>query len=408
LLATLVFVTWIAATGGPNQADSDQSTVAVVAIARGQFHCAYPRDEQTPTPPLYPMLAGAVVAAAGLDGPKVNPTFDLGPDCRSGAAILGQLTPHHVRQVLWVGVIGFLALLAGFIALLRAAGRGRCWWECLGVLLLACLVPVIESVATFFHPNDLLAMGLVLGAMACCLSSRWAWAGVLVGAACMAHQFALLVAVPLAVLAVTERRFRFVVAAVATAGVIAVTALGLTGWGAIRAIVGEGIAPTSAVTWVDHLGLSNNGLAVVSRILPLVLAGALALIAARRLGREIHTPSLFCELLALCLGLRLVFEINLVGYRFMAYVVMLLVIELVNARVRWVVVAWVVAVSLIWPVSSDFHSGVLGDQKLLLQLVAIATYLLMVAPPLVRACLTGTGVPASTAATVPEDSTPTG
>ena len=398
VLAAVVFVALVAAIGGPSRADDQQSTVAALAIARGEFHCAYPHDEPTPTPPLYPMLAGAVVAAGGLDGPTVNAT--AGPDakCPSAAHIFDQITPRGLQRVLWVGVFGWLGLLAGFVALLRAAGRGKSLWECLGVLVFACLVPVIECVASIFHPNDLLAMGLVLGAMACCVSSRWAWGGVLIGAACMTHQFALLVAVPMAVMTLAERRLRLVVAATATAVLIAGTAVVLTGSGVLRAILGEDITPNSDVTWVDHLGLGNDALAVVARMVPLVLAGLLALVAIRRLGRALWGAPLFCALMAMCLGLRLVFEINLLGYRFTAYVVMLVVIDWVNSRVRWVTVAWVAAVSLIWPVSADFHSGVLGDRKLLLQLMAIVTYFLMVAPQLVQACLPdavghGTGPP---------------
>jgi hypothetical protein len=403
VLATVVFVAWIASNGGPNAGDSDQSVVAVLAIARGQYHCAYPPDEATPMPPLYPMLAAGVVAAAGLDGPQVKDSPGLGPDCRSGSNIMGQVTKSHLTRVLWVGMIGWLALLAGFIALLRAARRGRTLWECVGVVVLACLLPAAETITTYYHPNDLLAMGLVLGAFACCLRSRWGWAGALTALACLSHQFALLVAVPLAVLTLAERRWRFVGAAVLTTAAVAGAAVALTGWRVVRAIVGEGVAPSAMITWVDRLGLGNDSLAVVSRWLPLVLAAALALVAVKRVGPSVWAPELLCSLMAMCLGLRLVFEINLVGYRLVAYVVMLLVLDWVCGRVRWLTVAFIVAVCLVWPLNSTFT---LADQVLLVQAVAAVAYFFLVSPRFVRACIDGPSEAAPTVPAVP-DATPT-
>jgi hypothetical protein len=252
------------------------------------------------------------------------------------------------------------------------------------VVVLASLAPVISCVRTIFHPNDLLAMGLMLGAVACCISSRWAWAGVFIGSACMAHQFALLVAVPLLVLAPSQNRARFVVGAAVTAATIAGSATALAGWGVVHAIMGNG-ASYPADTLVDHLGLEVHGLVVVSRIVPLIAAGLLAAVAAQRIGRGQMTPPLLCSLVAVCLGLRLLFEVNLYGYYLAACAVMLLAVEVIGGRVRWTVVAWLLVVALVFPIDPHFNWFVVR-QLLPVQVIAVMSYLALVAPSFVRAC----------------------
>lgn len=393
-LATVLFVTWISLIGGPTPADASQSTVEVLALARGQFNCVYPADQHTPTPPLYPLVAAAVVAATGIDGPRIpSPSWPLGPHCENGLNIMDQISASHQTEVEWVGMIGWLVLLGGFVALLRAVGRGRSLWECAGVVVLACLVPVFECIASTFHPNDLMAMGLVLGAMACCVRARWGAAGALIGLACMTHQYALLAAVPLAVLTLAERRFRFVVWAGVTAAAVLGITVALAGWSVLRSVVGEGIVPTSAATWVDKLGLGNDGLAVLSRIVPLVLAGVLGLIAARRLGREAWSPPLLCSLMASCIGFRLVFEINLIGYRFAAYAVMLLALDCVVHRVRLLTFGWLIAVSFIFPWWGFFNATWLGEQEVPIQVLLVVWYYAAAAAPWVRS-VAGGAVPA--------------
>lgn len=389
VLATVLFVTWVALIGGPSSGDADQSTVAVLAIARGDYHCAYPSDEHTPTPPLYPMVAAAVVAAAGLAGPTVDAaSAPLGPHCATGINIMKEVTKAHLRQVQWVGVLGWLVLLAGFVILLRAIGRGRCGWECAGVLVLACLTPPIECIATIYHPNDLVAMGLLLWGMAYVLTDRWGWAGALVGLACMAHQYALLVAVPLAVLALAERRYRFMGAAAASAAMVTLGAVGLTGAGVLRAIGGEGVEPSGQYTWVARLRLPNDQLVLLTRVLPLVLAALLAVVAVRRLGHAVLTPYLFCSLIALCMGLRLVFELNLFGYRFVTYAVMPVVLDWTARRLRWMTVVWEVGLGVVWQVSG-IDLSFWGGKRVWWQVLAVVLYATLVAPAFLRALRRG-------------------
>ena len=56
------------------------------------------------------------------------------------------------------------------------------------LLLVAGLVPVWFCVQTVFHPQDLFALGLALGALACGRRDRWVAAGVLLGLAILSQQ----------------------------------------------------------------------------------------------------------------------------------------------------------------------------------------------------------------------------
>ena len=60
-----------------------------------------------------------------------------------------------------------------------------------------------------FHPQDLFAMGFALAAMACVRRSAWAVAGVFIALAVLSQQFAVLVAVPLLVLAPGLRKLTY-------------------------------------------------------------------------------------------------------------------------------------------------------------------------------------------------------
>ena len=125
------------------------------------------------------------------------------------------------RPTEWIGCLGWLALMGGVVAWLRGVGAGGapagspppwCSWPA--------SPPVWLCVQSYFHPQDLLAMGLCLGALACALRDRWIGAGILVALAVLSQQFALLVAAPLLVLAPGRRRVSYAAAAVVTGALV--------------------------------------------------------------------------------------------------------------------------------------------------------------------------------------------
>ena len=70
------------------------------------------------------------------------------------------------------------------------------------------------------------------------------------------------------------------------------------------------------------------------RVLPILVAMALAWWATRRLGRRVVNPIPLMSLIATSLSMRLVFEEGLFPYKFMALAVMLVVLAVVQRAVR--------------------------------------------------------------------------
>ena len=116
---------------------------------------------------------------------------------------------------LGLGYVSWFVLLAGFIAVLRASGRGRSGFEAAGVILLAVVPVVWGALIQYYHPEDLLAMGLALGGVACSLRRKWVWAGLLLGLAVTSQQFSLLILAPLVVVVPGSQRLRLIASSAA-------------------------------------------------------------------------------------------------------------------------------------------------------------------------------------------------
>ena len=71
-----------------------------------------------------------------------------------------------------------------------------------------------------FHPEDLLAMGFGLMALAAAWRKSWVAAGALAALAVLSQQFALLIALPLLVLVPASRRLAYIIGASCTVAVI--------------------------------------------------------------------------------------------------------------------------------------------------------------------------------------------
>ena len=253
---------------------------------------------------------------------------------------------HVTADILRIGYVGWVFLATGLVMLLHAAGRGRRRWEPATLIVVAVLPPVWLSVESSFHPQDLLALGLALAAMACALEDRWLAAGVVVTLAFLSQEFALLVAVPLLFLAPAGHRLTFLGGVVGT-GAVALVAL-LVGssprlvWDALFGSIYQ----TTSDTLVMTLHLKGTALVFVSRIVPVLLSAAISWGVVRSPRLRTTSPTVLVSLVAVSLGLRLVFEQNTFGYYYMALAVTLIVLDVVDGRVRTALVAWLVMVSL--------------------------------------------------------------
>jgi hypothetical protein len=224
----------------------------------------------------------------------------------------------------------------------------------MAVILIACAPPIFMCYEDVFHPEVLIAMGLILAGLACALRRSWIWAGVLLGLAVTSQQFALLALAPLLVLAPGVQRLKYVAAAGASMALIIVPMVAITSGRALRAA----LYGSSQVTLGANTGASTGGtvlwelhlhgaiLFLLVRIMPVVVAMALAWWAARRFGPIVLDPVPLLTIIAASLLLRLVFEENIFGYYFMAVAVMVLMLDVIRGRVRGQSVAWLGLITL--------------------------------------------------------------
>jgi hypothetical protein len=375
-VATAVFVALVHLLGGPSHLDDELSMYATLSIAHGQFGCAFP-DGHTTIAPLYPLLSGGIAALGRFGGSVPYPTrASLGPSCRDLDPVVSHwwTQAHVLDATAALGYLGWLVLLAGAVVFLRACGKGRCGWEPATLLALACLPPVWMCLQTFMHPEDLLAMGFVLLALAAALTGRWTWAGLCIALAILTQQWALLVAIPLLVLAPRAGVRRFLVSAGGTGLVVVVPLLALTSGQAFHAVTEGGASVPGlggTILWDSHL--YGHALFVASRLVPLALSLIVSRYAVRRLGATASDAMVLLAVVALSLSMRLVFEEAMFGYYFMALAVTVVLLDVVSGRVRDAVVAWVLAVALAYPpiVTSREHDA--------LSLLALGWSLCMIA-----------------------------
>jgi hypothetical protein len=171
--------------------------------------------------------------------------------------------------------------------------------------------------------------------------------GIFVGLAIVSNQFALLVAVPLLVLVPPSQRVRFILGAIGSFAIIALPVIIVSSGRATRSVfIGSGSSPTRSGTVLWELHATGAPAFLVERIVPIVLATALAWWTKRRLGDRALEPLPLVSVLATALALRLVFEITLWPYYFMAATVLLVLLEVIRGRVRGIVVGWLALMTL--------------------------------------------------------------
>ena len=354
-VATVLFVGIVAVLGGPALIDAPESVYGTWAVAHGHIACAYPSASLPalpPTAPVYVLLSGGIAAIARIGHTVAFPSAGaMGPNCDRALVAIGHWSVNAGAScpTRWIGCIGWLALMTGVVSWLRASGRGRCGWEPVTLVVVASLPPVWLCVQSYFHPQDLLAMGIALCALACARRGRWVGAGILIALAVLSQQFALLVAAPLLVLAPASRRIPYAVAALTTTALVVLPLAMATSGRALRAItLGTGDNPVPGGTVVWELQLHGAAFVLLTRVAPVAVSIALAWWLTRRLGPLALQPVTLMAVVAVSLGLRLVFEQLLVAYYFMALAVSLVLLDVVRGHLRRSLVAWLAAVAVVF------------------------------------------------------------
>jgi hypothetical protein len=349
--------------------DFDETATPAFAVAHGAWHCAYSIQNDYPIPPLYPVVAGSVMDATGIGSMKLPGSRSDSGRCRSTTVSTFQW--HGPLFFAWLlGLLGWPSLLAGLVLAVRASGRGPSRLDIVGLCLVGCALPVATALIQFFHPEDLFAMGLLLGALAAALRRRWLATGVLVALACCTKQYALLAAVPLVVV---------------TAAAILTPLAVVMGKGMIDALAGANATLPGADTLIGTSGLHGWMLVAFSRGSPLLLSAMTALWARLRLGAAVMEPSTLTALLAVSLALRLLFEVNLYDYYFMALSVALVTADMIGGRIRFETVAWLLPTGMLFSGLAPFD---LMQQRfpVPMQMLVVLSGLTLAAQPLWRAC----------------------
>ena len=196
LVATAIFFGMVALLGGPTQNDATESIYGTWAISHGSLACAYPPASAVTNsfipswsplpaaPPLWPYISGGIAALTRLG--HMLPFPSLGANCADAYEAMYQWsgTTRTFLPTVGLGYASWFFLLAGFVALLRASGRGRTGWEALGIVFLA-LVPIMwMPLLDEYHPQDLVALGLALGGVACAERREWVSHGCALGVGC--------------------------------------------------------------------------------------------------------------------------------------------------------------------------------------------------------------------------------
>jgi hypothetical protein len=361
LVATVLFVAPAAATRGPGSIDSSESIYSTWAIAHGQLACAFPSITLPHEPliaPVYPIYSGVLAAMFHIGASLPFPSrAAMGAHCGTAIVAIRAWAFHSGAYLptLWIAFTGWFVLMAGVVAWLRACGRGRRGWEPVTLIVLACLPPLWVTVSFYFHPQDLVALGFALAAMACAVRGRWAGAGVLIALAVLSQQYALLVAAPLLVLAPNRRRARFIGAALAGAALVLAPFLAAGSTGALRAAaLGSGDNPSVGGTMMWFVTHHGPSMVLLSRILPITVALVAAAYVSRRLGPAVLAPPALGSLVAFCLTLRLLFEQNFFAYYPMALLVMLILADVVRGNIRGSMVAWVASLTMVFTIDGYF------------------------------------------------------
>jgi hypothetical protein len=392
LVSTVVWFVLVGVLGGPSEGDAAESVYSTWSIGHGSLACAYPPGHWNPNEiaapfallaPLYPLISGAFAAVFRIGHAVAFPTSaQLGPHCSTALKSIYNWSLHSgaILPTIKISYVVWPVLLVGTVMLVRASGRGRTRLEALSCLLLSCAPPVFACLVIFFHPEDILAMGLLLIAMALALRGRWLGAGILIGIAFTAQQFALLAAATLFVLVPARHRVRFLIGAVVAAIVIDLPVVLATSGRALKVVLtgssraGSNIRSSGgSVLW--EFDLHGFLLFLLSRVLPIVATLAVAWWFRRRLGDRVLEPANLIALVGVSMVFRLIFEVNLFGYYFMATSVLLILVDVASGRLRGETMAWLGLVTLAFnPVHWGFYSNVTSHSEILyysLQIVVL-------------------------------------
>ena len=407
-----LFVAILFVRGGPNPAETDAHAVTfpTTAISHGDLAQAE-RDTLVPNPPGYPLLTAPLVIALRpwIGSPRwcddkpvpailrrIGDAYFLsilGPCTAKHGGDHGKPFPIWYRSQAALAILGWVVLCAGAVMLLGSTGTGGGVTEAVLVVALAVLPASSDAIAQTFHPQDLMSVGFTCAGLSQALRRRWVWVGVLFGVAFLCKQFALL---PLfAVLAAApgwRSRVRTLIplAGIVTLGVVPFyLAAPVDTVRAMSAVYVEGVTLVKTPTVVGVLDINEKVKLEIARDAPLLAALGLVLWAWWRSRGRLLAPAPLVGLSLACLATRLVFEISLLNYYFLAVGVALLMLDFTRRRLPVSSIVWIVATRYgLTPIAPHAPLVLTAILFLVAALVPIALGLAQV-PPATRPSMAG-------------------
>ncbi len=365
--------------GPPSGGDTVPLVAVTSAISTGQLHAAAANDG-LPNPPGYALLVSPFVAA--LDhwvgsatwcttvgrantlrsgrGYLHDPTFatdvaQCGSPARLPDGTIGPGRPPWYRSQGLLGVLMWLVLAVGCLALLRASGADSLGREVGLLAFLAFLPAATSAIVQLYHPEDIASLGLGIAGLAQALRRRWVVAGALFGVACLTKQFAVLLFIP-ALATAMGARARLTLAGtgavVFAAGIVPffvsaprATWENLSGFSAGGAVSGS--------TVLSLAGVTGSVASAVARDLPVLFAIGLSIWVGHRLAGRAITPERLVALGLACMASRLVFESVVFAYYLLGASVLYFLYDLVARRFPVQSLAWCAAAAFFVAVRPD-------------------------------------------------------
>jgi hypothetical protein len=382
--------------GGPNPAETDAHAITfpTTAISHGDLGAAE-RETVVPDPPGYPLLMAPLVVAfrPWIGSPrwcddKPIPEILKAPGAAFFRSILMPCAPQRVTDrakppPIWyrsqavLALLGWIVLAVGAVMLLRSAGAGRGVAEAVLVIGLAVLPPASDAIAQTFHPQDLMSVGLACAGMSQALKRRWVLVGALFGVAFLCKQFAILPF--LAVLAAAPAWRARVRTLVPAASVVALAVLPfylvapVDTVHALTAVYVAGVKFVRTPTVVGVLTIGEKLKLEIARDAPVVAAAALAVWAWWRARSRLLAPAPLVGLALACLATRLVFEVGILNYYFLAVGAVFLLLDCVGQRPPLRSAAWIVTTRYaLPPVVAHASSGLTAAMFLVIAVVPLA------------------------------------
>ena len=348
LLACGVMVVLARLAGGVTRYDSWLAIGPGEALAHGQFSCMYPPGSGvvTPNAPGFPLVVAFFATVLRVGHNTVFPSgFALGPHCDQALYAWNKwlVTVNAIRTLRFTAYLAWLVMLGGVVTLLRTTKRGGTVYEVVTCVIIAMVPAVSMTFTSYFHPEDLVAMGLCLWSFAQTRRQRWTLAGLGFAIAFVTQQYSVLVLIPVVLVAIPWPAIpRFAAGALGTL-IVTLSPLAIATSGRVLIdLDGRGSTSFIGNSWLDELNLPIHDTMVLSRGAPILLATVLSLVVRYHLRGRRAPEDIVLYVISSSLMLRIAFEVNVWGYFFMAFVVAIVVADAVAGRFRPVTFVWLI------------------------------------------------------------------